>query len=114
MVRLSPTHMATVLVFLKVFSRLRATMESVAPVSNTARKKLIPDFHEDPENQVLLFRAAPLLPIKEFHVQPRSHERFGHPGQSPLLAVRLFWGGVISLQTLLRVSSGGRRRSSGR
>ena len=38
MVRPSPTLMATVLVFLKVFSRRRATMESVAPVSSTARK----------------------------------------------------------------------------
>ena len=36
MVRPSPTLMATVLVFLKVFSRRRATIESVAPVS--ARK----------------------------------------------------------------------------
>ena len=34
----SPTPMATVLVFLKVFSRRRATIESVAPVSSTARK----------------------------------------------------------------------------
>ena len=38
-------------------------MESVAPVSRTARKNLIPDFHEDPENQVLFFGAAPLLLI---------------------------------------------------
>ena len=38
MVRPSPTLMAMVLVFLKVFSRRRATMESVAPVSSTARK----------------------------------------------------------------------------
>ena len=38
MVRPSPTLMATVLVFLKVFSRRRATIESVAPVSSTARK----------------------------------------------------------------------------
>ena len=37
-VRPSPTLMATVLVFLKVFSRRRATMESVAPVTSTARK----------------------------------------------------------------------------
>ena len=38
MVRPSPTLMATVLVFLKAFSRRRATMESVAPVSSTARR----------------------------------------------------------------------------
>ena len=38
MVRPSPTLMATVLVFLKVLSRRRATMESVAPVSSTPRK----------------------------------------------------------------------------
>ena len=38
MVRPSPTLMATVLVFLKVFSRRRATMESVAPVSSNAPK----------------------------------------------------------------------------
>ena len=38
MVRPSPTLMATVLAFLKVLSRRRATMESVAPVSSTARK----------------------------------------------------------------------------
>ena len=38
MVRPSPTLMATVLVFFKVLSRRRATMESVAPVSSTARK----------------------------------------------------------------------------
>ena len=37
MVRPSPTLMATVLVFLKVFSRCRATIEGVAPVSSTAR-----------------------------------------------------------------------------
>ena len=34
----SPTLMATVLVFLKVFSIRGATMESVAPVSSTAPK----------------------------------------------------------------------------
>ena len=33
-----PTLMATVVIFLKVFSRCRATIESVAPVSSTARK----------------------------------------------------------------------------
>ena len=33
-----PNIMATVLVFLKVFSRCRATIESVAPLSSTARK----------------------------------------------------------------------------
>ena len=44
MVRPSPTLMATVLVFLKVFSRRRATMESVAPVSSTARKTRSPIF----------------------------------------------------------------------
>ena len=38
MVRPSPTVMATVLVFSKVFSRRRATIESVGPVSRTARK----------------------------------------------------------------------------
>ena len=38
MVRASPTLMATVLVFLKALSRRRATVESVAPVSSTARK----------------------------------------------------------------------------
>ena len=38
MVLPSPTRMATVLVFLKVCSRCRATMESVAPVSSTARR----------------------------------------------------------------------------
>ena len=38
MVRPSPTLMATVLVFLKVFSRRQATIESVVPVSSTARK----------------------------------------------------------------------------
>ena len=44
MVRQSPTLMATVLVFLKVFSRRRAIMESVAPVSSTARKTRSPIF----------------------------------------------------------------------
>ena len=38
MVHPSPTLMATVLVFMKVFSRRRATIDSVAPVSSTARK----------------------------------------------------------------------------
>ena len=38
MVRQSPTLMATVVVFLKVFSRRRATLESVALVSSTAKK----------------------------------------------------------------------------
>ena len=38
MVRPSPTLMATVLVFLKVFSRRQGTMGSVALVSSTARK----------------------------------------------------------------------------
>ena len=38
MVRASPTLMATVLVFLKVFRSHRATIESVAPPSSTARK----------------------------------------------------------------------------
>ena len=38
MVRPCPTLMATVLVFLKVSSRRRATIESVAPVSSTAGK----------------------------------------------------------------------------
>ena len=38
MVRPPPTLIATVLGFLKVLSRRRATMESVAPVSSTARK----------------------------------------------------------------------------
>ena len=44
MVRPSPTLMATVFVFLKVFSRRRATIESVAPVSSTARKAWSPIF----------------------------------------------------------------------
>ena len=38
MVHPSPVFMATVVIFLKVFSRCQATIESVAPVSNTARK----------------------------------------------------------------------------
>ena len=38
MVRPSPTLLATDLVFLKVFSRRRGTIESVAPVSSTARE----------------------------------------------------------------------------
>ena len=38
MVRPSPTLMATVLDFLKVFSRRRVTIESVELVSSTARK----------------------------------------------------------------------------
>ena len=42
MVHPSPTLMATVLVFLKVLSRRRATIESVAPVSSTARKTSSP------------------------------------------------------------------------
>ena len=37
MVPRSPTLMATVLVFLNVYSRRRATMESVAPGWSTAR-----------------------------------------------------------------------------
>ena len=44
MVRPSPTLMATVLVFLKVLSRRRATKESAAPVSSTARKNCSPIF----------------------------------------------------------------------
>ena len=48
-------------------------------------KNLIPNFHEEPESQVLLFWAAPLLSIREFHLDPRSNEQFGLPGQSPLL-----------------------------
>ena len=43
-VRPSPTLMATVLVFVKVFSRRRASIESVAPVSSSARKTLSPIF----------------------------------------------------------------------
>ena len=63
-------------------------------------ENLIPNFHEDPENLVLLFRAAPLLLSREFHVNPCSHEGHGHPGQSPLLGVRPLRGGVISLCAL--------------
>ena len=44
MVRASPTVMATVLVSLKVFSRCRAIMESVAPVSSTAQITRSPIF----------------------------------------------------------------------
>ena len=112
--RPSPTLMATVLVFLKVFSRRRATMESVAPVSSTARKNLIPDFHENPENQVLLFGAAPLLLNRELDIHPCSHEGLGHPGQSPLLGVIPLRGSVFPLWALLGVTFGRRGSSSGR
>ena len=114
MVHASPTLMATVLVSLKVFSRRRATMESVAPGVKHCTKSLIPNFHEDPENHVLLFRAAPLLLSKEFDIHPCSHEGLGHPGQSPLLGVSPLRGGVIPLWALLGVNLGRRGMTSGR
>ena len=77
-------------------------------------KNLIPDFHEDPENQVLLFGAAPLVFSREFDIHPCSHEGLGHPGQSPLLGVIPLRGGVIPLWGLLGVTFGRRRSSSGR
>ena len=114
MVRPSPTLNSTVLVFFKVFSRRRATMEGVAPVSSTARRKLILDFHEHRENQVLLFGAAPLLLSREPDIPPCSHEGLGHPGQSSLLGVIPLRRSVISLWALLEVTLGRRGSSSGR
>ena len=77
-------------------------------------KNLIPDFHEDPENQVLFFEAAPLLLSRELDIHPCSHERLGHSGQSPLLGVIPLRGGVIPLWALLGVTFGRRGSSSGR
>ena len=113
MVRPSPTLMATVLGFLKVFSRRQAITESVAGVKHCS-KTLIPDFHEDPENQVVLFRATPLLLSREFRVNHCSHEEPGHPGQSPLLGVRPLRGGVIPLWALVGVNIDRRGRNNGR
>ena len=75
-------------------------MESVAPVSSTARKNLIPDFHDYPENQVLLFGAAPLFLVRELHIHPCSHEGLGHPGQLPLLRIIPLRGSVIPLHCI--------------
>ena len=77
-------------------------------------KNLIPDCYEDPENQVLLFGAAPLLLSREFDIHPCSHEGLGHPGQWPLLGVVPLRGGIISLWALLGVTFGRRGSSSGR
>ena len=57
-------------------------------------KNLFLDFHEHPENQVLLFGAAPLLLSREFDIHPCSHERLGYPGQSPLVGVIPLRGGA--------------------
>ena len=67
-------------------------------------KNLIPDFHEDPENQVLLFGAAPLLLIRELDIHPCSNEGLGHPGQAPLLGIIPLRGSVIPLGALLGVT----------
>ena len=109
MVRQSPTLITTVLVFLKVVSRRRATIESVALVSSTARKTCFPISHEDPEKQVLLFGAAPLLLSRELDIPPCSHEGLGHPGQSPLPGVIPLRGGVVPLWALLGVTLGKER-----
>ena len=83
-------------------------------------KNLIPDFHEDPENQVLLFGAAPLFLIREFHIHSCSHEGLGHPGQAPLLRIIPLRGSVIPLGALLGDTCGRSgcssrsRRSNGR
>ena len=65
MLRPSPTLMATVLVFLKVFGRRRATIESTCSGVKHCPKNPIPDSHEDPENKVLLIR-APYSPSGNF------------------------------------------------
>ena len=77
-------------------------------------KNLIPDFHQDPENQVLLFGAAPLLLIREIDIHPCSHEGLGQPGQSPLLGVIPLRESNIPLWALLGVTCGRRGSSSGR
>ena len=69
-------------------------------------KNLIPDFLEDPENQVLLFGDAPLFFIRELHIHPCSHEGLGHPGQAPLLGIIPIRGSVIPLGAFLRVTCG--------
>ena len=102
MVRPSPTLMATVLLYRKCCTGVKHRS-----------KILIPDFHEDPENQVLLFGAAPLLLSREFDIHPCSHEGLGHPGQLPLLGVIPLRGGVIPLWALLGVTFGRRGSRTG-
>ena len=85
MVRPSPTLMATVLVFLKVIYQAPGHYGKCCTGVKHRSKNLIPDFHEDPENQVLLFGAAPLLFIRELDIQPCGNEGPRHPGQPPLL-----------------------------
>ena len=113
MVHPCPTLRATVLVFLKVFSRRSDHYRECWAGVKHCSKNLIPDFHEDPEDQVLLFRAAPLLLSREFDIHPCSHEGLGHPGQLPLLAVIPLRGG-IALCVLFGITLGRRGRSSGR
>ena len=73
MVRPSPTLMATVLVCLKVFSRPWSHYRECCAGVKQCSKNVISDFHDNPENQLLLFRAAPLLLSREFHVNSCSH-----------------------------------------
>ena len=113
MIRPSPTLVAKVLVFLKVFSRRRGHYRKCCTGVKQPSKNLVPDFHEDPENQLLLFGAALLLLTREFDIHPCSHEQIAHPGQSPLLRVIPLRGGLVPLSALLGVAFGRRGSSSG-
>ena len=114
MVRRSPTLMARFLVFLRGFQQAPSHYGKCRAGVEHRSKNVIPDSHEDIENQVLLFGAAPLLLSRELDIHPCSHEGLGHPAQSPLLGVIPLRGSVIPLWALLRFTFGRRGSSSGR
>ena len=112
MVRQSPTLMATVLVFLKVFSRRRASIESVAPVSSTARKTWFPIFMRIQKTKSSSSELPPYSSAGNLTSTPAAMKDLA------IQAIRLFLvialrGGVIPLWALLRVTLGSRGRSSG-